>query len=568
MSVQKTKPSGSDISIVLCGGAGQGIQTIEFILTHVLKTAGYHVFACKEYMSRIRGGSNSTLIRVASRPVGAYTDRIDLLIPLETKALEHVAGRVSGNTVIIGEKEILKTDRPLINVPFTTMAKEIGSPLYANTIAVGVVLGLFLPDTSLLDGHLKKQFAKKGDETIQKNQAAGRQGFDIGKQLQSDKGLVPDISRNPDHAGELLVNGSEAVGLGALAGGCNFVASYPMSPSTGVLTFLSQHAAEFGLIAEQAEDEISAVNMGIGAWYAGARALTTTSGGGFALMSEGVSLAGMLETPMVIYLAQRPGPATGLPTRTEQGDLDLVLYAGHGEFPRIILAPRSLEDAFYLSQKAFNLADKYQSPVFILSDQFLVDAMYNTPRPNPERQPNKSHVVITTADYKRYLFTDTGLSPRGIPGRGQGLVCVDSDTHDEEGHIIEDPEVRDRMTEKRFRKAAVIRRETAPTAQIPDKVKNLVISWGSTFFAVQEAIDRAGREDLANLHFSQVYPLPEDLGAALEKAEKVVAVENNATGQFARLVHRETGRRADELVLKSNGMPFSVEEITEKFKAL
>jgi len=215
--------------------------------------------------------------------------------------------------------------------------------------------------------------------------------------------------------------------LGAIAGGCSFISTYPMSPSTGVWIFLTQHSKEFDIITDQSEDEISAINMAIGAWYAGARGMVATSGGGFALMVEGLSLASMIETPVVIHLGQRPGPATGLPTRTEQADLEFVLHAGHGEFPRIILTPGTMEDAFNLSQRAFDLADKYQVPVFILTDQYFLDSYYNLPSLNLSDIRNQSHVVKTNKEYKRYQLTENGISPRGIPGYGEGLVSVDSD---------------------------------------------------------------------------------------------------------------------------------------------
>ena len=231
---------------------------------------------------------------------------------------------------------------------------------------------------------------------------------------------------------ELLLSGSDAISLGALAGGCDYVCGYPMSPSTSVLEKMAAYAKKFDIIVEQVEDEIGVVNMALGAWYAGARALVTTSGGGFALMCEGISLGGMIESPLVLHLAQRPGPATGLPTRTEQGDLDMVLYAGHGDFPRIILAPGTLADGFTLTQKAFNLSAKYQVPVFILTDQFFVDSRYNTPVFDTGDLKVEKHIVKTDKDYKRFSLTKNGISPRGIPGYGSGNVCADSDEHDEE----------------------------------------------------------------------------------------------------------------------------------------
>jgi 2-oxoglutarate ferredoxin oxidoreductase subunit alpha len=340
-----------------------------------------------------------------------------------------------------------------------------------------------------------------------------------------------------------------------------------MSPSTGVATYLAQHAKEFGIVVEQVEDEISAMNMVVGAWYAGARALASTSGGGFALMEEGVSLAGMLESPAVIHLAQRPAPATGLPTRTEQGDLFFALFSGHGEFPRAIFAPGTIEDAFYLTQRAFNLADKYQIPVFVLTDQYMLESHYNVPSLDPHRIKPERYVVETDSDYKRYKLTENGISPRGVPGYGKGLVIVDSDEHDEEGHITEDMDVRTSMVNKRLKKLELVSQEAIPPELIgnPD-YKILVIAWGSNYNVVKEAMEKLRRDDLAFLHFKQVYPLHSSTADYLKKAEKTIIIENNATAQFANLIKLHTGISIGRKILKYNGLPFFVEEVEAELK--
>ena len=343
-----------DLAIVLCGRAGQGIQTVEYLLTRIFKLAGYNVFATKEYMSRVRGGTNSTQIRVSSQPVRASVSRIDILIPLDRGADRHVEKRITPQTIILAEQEVIggNSDRAghkFVDVPFTRTASEIGDKIYSNVVAVGTIAGLFGISLQVVSAYVEKFFSAKPDDVVRKNLIAVSEGFNLGLGLTDSGNIRIDVACDADVEGQILVTGVEAVALGAIAGGCNFISSYPMSPSTGVLAFLAAQAKNFEIIAEQAEDEIAAMNMAIGAWYAGARAIVTTSGGGFALMTEGLSLAGMLESPMVIHLAQRPGPATGLPTRTEQGDLELALYSGHGEFPRIVLAPGKIEDAFYLT---------------------------------------------------------------------------------------------------------------------------------------------------------------------------------------------------------------------------
>lgn len=560
------------VSICLCGQAGQGIQTVEHLLTRIFKIAGFNVFATKEYMSRIRGGMNSTSIRISSGPVRAAVSKIDILVPLNKGALWHVEHNISARTIILADKEMIgedfdRTKHKFVNVPFSGTAAEIGDKIYSNVVAVGTIADLFGAELSMASKYVEKFFSAKSVEIVQKNLAALKKGFDFGADLVKSSKIKFNIAGDAGVEDHVLLNGGEAVALGAIAGGCNFIASYPMSPSTSVLAFLAKHAKTFDIIAEQAEDEIAAINMGLGAWYAGARAMVTTSGGGFALMIEGVSLTGMLESPMVIHLAQRPGPATGLPTRTEQGDLELALYAGHGEFPRIIFAPGKIEDAFSLTQRAFNLADKYQVPVFILTDQYFIDSYYNTTAPDLSKSKIEKHVTRTKKDYRRYEFTKSGISPRGVPGFGAGLVAVDSDEHDTEGHITEDLDLRIKMVDKRLRKGELLKKDNIPPELTGAKnYKNLIVCWGSTYKIIEEAMQQLGRDDVALLHFKQVYPLPDETAGYLQKAEKTIIVENNATSQFAKLIKFHTGIDIDEKILKYNGLSFFVEELTEKLK--
>jgi len=557
-----TSTMADDFSIVLCGEAGQGIQTVEEALTRVLKRTGFHVFATKEYMSRIRGGNNSTTIRVSSRRVRGQVDAIDLLVPLQEGAIEHMGARVGKGTVVLGERGVLGDVPGLIDVPLTGMAKELGGPVFSNVIAAGVICGILRADPAILEAYLRERFGKKGGDVVDKNLEAARRGYAIGEGLLAKGAFRVSIPPDPSVREEVLISGADAVAMGALAGGCDFIASYPMSPSTGVLTFMAQHAREFDVVVEQAEDEIAAMNMGIGAWYAGARALVGTSGGGFALMVEGTSLAGMLESPMVIHLAQRPGPATGLPTRTEQGDLELALHAGHGAFPRIIYAPGSIEDAVLLTHRAFNQADKHQVPVFVLTDQYLIDSYYNMPDIDWDALRAEAYVTRTEKGYKRYSLTDSGLSPRGIPGWGEGLVMVDSDEHDEWGHITEDAGMRTSMVDKRLRKGALVLGDSLGPELVGGKdYETLLVGWGSTYHVVREAMERLGRPSVSFLHFKQVWPVPPGTEAMLRRAKRVIAIEGNATGQFARLLKLETGVDAHHRVLKYSGQQFSVEEV-------
>ncbi len=559
----------SEISIVLCGEAGQGIQTVERFLTRVLKFDGFNVFSTKEYMSRVRGGLNSTAIRISSKKVRAYVDRIDILIPLKKGAITHLGKRISDQTLILGEKENMDDGHPFIEMPFTQIATEVGDKIFSNTVAVSSISALLGVRFETIENYLKEFFARKGEDVIGKNIDAAKRGYDLGSQLVKSGSVSIKIKRDQKVKDDLIFEGASAIGMGAIAGGCNFISAYPMTPSTGVLTFLAENAREFGIVAEQAEDEISAINMALGAWYAGARAMVSTAGGGFALMVEGVSLAGMIESPIVISLGQRPAPATGLPTRTEQGDLLFALYSGHGEFPRIILAPGTLEDGFYLTQKAFYFADKFQIPVFVLSDQYFVDSYYNVSSIDlPKVQPQK-FIIRTAKNYKRYALTENGISPRGIPNFGEGLVAVDSDEHDEDGHITEDLDLRVKMVDKRLKKFELIKQEIiAPDFYGSKDYEILVVGWGSTYPVIREAIDLVGNKKIAYLHFKQIYPLHLDAKKYLEKAKKRIIIENNATSQFGQIIRAETGIEFDEKILKYNGLPFSVEEISSQLKKI
>ena len=552
-----------DLVIVLAGEAGQGIQSIESILAQLLKRSGYNYFSASEFMSRVRGGANSTAIRVSARRAAGFLDRIDILIPLHKEAIPHLGNRITPETIVIGEKD--KIGHPgMVDIQFTRIATEIGNAVYANTVAAGFLCGLLKVDEKLCADYLREYFAKKSEEIRNKNVEAMARGYAAGK------GLVEidiKIEKSAGPQADLLLSGSEAIALGALAGGCDYVCGYPMSPATAVLEKMASYSRKFDIIVEQVEDEVGVVNMALGAWYAGARALVTTSGGGFALMCEGISLCGMIESPLVLHLAQRPGPATGLPTRTEQGDLDMVLHAGHGDFPRIILAPGTFAQGFALTQRAFNLSAKYQVPVFILTDQFFVDSRCNTPAFAAADLKIEKHIVRTEKGYKRFSLTENGISPRGIPGNGSGNVCVDSDEHDEGGTITEDLELRTRMVDKRRKKMAALRAEVVPPDLVgPADYRTLVVCWGSTLNTVAEAVAGLDRKDIAVLHFSWLYPLAENTGEYLKKAAKIIVVENNSSAPFARLLTLATGQAIDCNVLKYNGLPFSVAEVQKEIQ--
>lgn len=557
-----------DVSLVLCGAAGQGVQTIEEILVKSLHEGGFHVFASREYMSRVRGGNNSTEIRVSEDPVNAFVDRIDLLLPLNRGVRQNIRERITEGTIILGDKEELgdelsNTAGRFIDVDLLEKGRAIGGKVYAGVVAAGIVASLFGIDRSILYGFFEKRFADR-EEIFEKNKQAVDAGYDVGVRMKEKDSLEITLHGREGGRGTVVLNGTDAVSLGAVAGGCDFVTSYPMSPATGVLTFMAKHSHRFGIAVEQAEDEIAAINLALGASFGGARPLATTSGGGLALMSEGVSLSGITELPVVVHVGQRPGPATGMATRTEQADLSFALNAGHGEFPKAVFAPGTLEEAFYLCHRAFNLAAKYQIPVLVLTDQYFLNSYYDVHPFDTKGLSVEKHITESAEDYRRYVITGDGVSPRSVPGYGKGMVGTDSHEHDADGHVQEDFHLRKAMVEKRLGKMRGIGEEAVPpTLTGPEEFENLVVCWGSTRYIVEEAVARLERDDTAVLHFAQVYPLPKETEGYLKQAKTVIAVEGNATGQLAGLIRRETGFGITGRILHYTGLQMSVESVTE-----
>ncbi len=549
------------VTIVLSGEAGQGLQTLEDLLVEVI-SASYHVFSTSEMMSRVRGGNNSLTLRISNTKVYGFRREIDFLFLLNDHALYRMQRRMTPKTQVFDAEYFL--DKKDGQEPNKSDSNAAGS--VSNMSVFGFIAGMLRLDREACITLIDLRFGHKTEKILAVNQGDFETGFNRGFAFDPGFAMLKKTGIKTEKlqkSSELkILDGSSAVGIGALGGGCNFMASYPMSPGTGLLTFMANHGLEQGVLVEQAEDEIAAVNMVIGAWYAGARGMVTTSGGGFALMEEAISLSAMTETPCVIHLGQRPGPATGLPTRTEQADLNLVVYAGHGEFPRIILAPGSLEDGVLLSQKAFYLADKYQVPVFILTDQYYLDSKGQMERIILTADSLSQHIVKTDADYRRYRLTEEGISPRGIPGFGEGLVKTDSDEHDEYGMITEDFNVRIAMQDKRLNKEKLILEEDYMAELIgPPDYKHLIVGWGSTYGVLKEFIETSPRKDLAFLNVKQVFPLHPDLKRYFGQAQSVAVVENNATGQLADLLILKLGVSVTHRVLKYSGEPFSIEDI-------
>jgi 2-oxoglutarate ferredoxin oxidoreductase subunit alpha len=541
------------LTIMIGGPAGSGIKSVEKLLVATFRHLGFALFSSKEYMSRVRGGTNTVQIRIATTQVAAATWKTDLYCALDTKALEHAAGRFDDNTLLAGEG----IGDAGIAIAFKEEATKAGGKQYISTYAAGFILGLLDVDKTIALKMAETLFQARDPEA---NRAVMQRGLQRGQKLQGETSLRLPASA-ADNGDCLYLDGTTACGFGFLAGGCNFVASYPMSPSTGVLNFMAEQSKTLTILIEQAEDEIAAFNMVQGAWYGGARALTTTSGGGFALMGEGISLSGMTETPAVVYLAQRPGPATGLPTRSEQGDLNLAIYSGHGDFPRIVLAPGDTDECIRMGHLAFEYADRFQVPVILLIDQYLADAYQATGVVDFNKQfPSERYIQKTEETYRRFALTGDGISPRGIPGFGEGLVCCDSDEHDERGQITESYSVRDTMVAKRHRKEAAVLATSLPP-ETGQKTQIAVIGWGSSKKVIEEVLDTLDDPRLFQVHFTWVHPLSTDAVDFLRDTDANIVIENNSNAQFAMQL-KQHGIPIAGTILQSNGFPFFIDQLT------
>ncbi len=547
-------------NLLIGGAAGQGVDTAAAILERWLKLSGSGVFTMRDFMSRIRGGHNFSRIRFGETAPGSHSEVLDGIIALNEETIEIHNGDLRPDGFILCDSAIKTDDKRAIMIDMSAIAKEIGNPRVAGSVAIGAVLKLF--GVKLNNEQAESVFRKSlKAEYIEINIRAVRAGYDaVAAKFEYAGG---------GFAGHMIVSGNQALALGALAAGLQFYSAYPMSPSTSIMEYLALKSSESGILVEQAEDEIAAVNMAIGASFAGARAMTGTSGGGFSLKVEALGLSGMTEIPVVIVDVQRPGPVTGFPTRTEQSDLKFVISASQGEFPRMVIAPRHHEDAFYQTIRAFNMAEKYQIPVILLSDQYLADATATIPPPDVrDISLYEPEDIPAEGEYARYRFTESGISPRKFPGTRDGFVAADSDEHDEYGRIVEDSETRIRMMNKRMGKLDLLEEELQEPELLgsasPD---TLLLGWGSMYGPLGEAVNilnaKGGR--YGALVFGDVWPLPQKLlMQTAEGAKTIINVEQNFTGQLGSLVREVCGIKMDASVLKYDGRQLSGEEIAKR----
>ena len=575
----------NDLVIRVAGEAGEGILSTGQLLTQAALRAGFHILTYSQPPSEIKGGHAFFQIRLSADKSYSKGDSVDILLAFNQEAYDRNAAETKDDGLLVYDPSEVtpSADSHFVQVefPLNDIAKnELKFPIAKNVVAVGALAELFELPTKHLDTLIEEKWLRKGEAVVQKNLDALRAGIDY------VIAHVPDRERfalHPDkpHSGEIMVSGSEAIGLGAVAAGCSFMAGYPITPASDIKEFLEVHLPKTGGHALQAEDELAAIGMVLGASYAGSKALTATSGPGFSLMIEMLGLAAMAELPCVIVDAQRAGPSTGMPTRHEQGDLYQAAFAGHGECPRIVLAPTSVGDAFYQTVNAFNLAEKYQTPVILLGDTLLNVRSESIPRPNLDDVEVVDRLLFSqngngaaasgsvNGEYNRYVLTDNGVSPMSIPGQAGGQYIATGLEHNEEGLHRYDEATHTIMTQKRFRKLERAALEAPAPDRYGDPTADVgILTWGSTVGSVIEAIRAAELEGLSldMLAPKMLMPLPDaQLRPFIESKRLILIPEVNYTGQFANMIASQYAREFVRINIFS-GMPFRVDRLLEKIR--
>jgi 2-oxoglutarate/2-oxoacid ferredoxin oxidoreductase subunit alpha len=575
-----------DLSIAIGGAAGQGIATPGDILARIFVRRGLHLNAYNAYQSIVRGGHIFLTLRTSDEPVLSFGDKIDVMIPLNQDTMNRHLGLMQSGSAVLYNGDKIKPGKSADGVqlcPFSVkeLAPGVRGDLVQNTIALAAVLRLIGVEFKILEDILSLQFKRKGDAVVAENVGVARAGYDYaGTHFKPFQVSLPDTGKKL-----AFFEGNQALAMGGAAAGVRFYCAYPMSPSSGVLHWMARHARQLDIIVRQVEDEIGVINMAIGAAHAGCRAMCATSGGGFALMTEGLGAAAMMEIPLVCINVQRAGPATGVPTKTEQGDLWQVLGAGQGDYPRIIVAPTTIPDCFQTVPQLFNLVDKFQCPGIILSDLLLSEGRSSVdPAELDFNVPIERGAVIglngatapLNGGYKRYSITGDGISPRALPGTQGFEHVVATDDHDEDGVLISDeytnPHKRQAMHEKRMRKMeSILPLIEPPKLWGPDDAQITFLAWGSTEGVIREAMQKLGENSIsANLlQIKWLVPLHCDaITAALAKSKTVIIVENNYSGQFARYLRSETGIVAGGHIRKYDGEPFMPHHIVEGVKEI
>jgi len=570
-------------AVAIGGAAGQGVATPGDIFAKIFARRGLHLNAYNAYQSIIRGGHTFLTIRAGIEEVTCFGDRIDLLIPLNQDSMDRHLGLMKPGSAVVYNADTIRpgphaTAAQLCPLPVNQLSKGSRSKVEQNTLALAASLKMMGVGFEPLAEILTEQFMRKGDKVVTENLNIARLGYDY-----AAANFLPFASPIPMSGMQYAVlSGNIALAMGGAAAGVKFYCAYPMSPSTGVLHWMAAHAREAGIMVRQVEDEIGVINMAIGAAHAGVRAMCATSGGGFALMTEGLGMSAMMETPVVVVDVQRAGPSTGVPTKTEQGDLWQMLGAGFGDFPRLIAAPTDIADCFKLVPEMHNLADRFQCPGIILGDLLLSEgrSSVDPKQLNFDTKIDRGEMIVSadptkeTNGYKRYKITESGISPRAIPGVPGHTHTAATDEHDEDGVLISDeftnPAKRRAMMEKRQRKVSGIEAAVELPALIgPADADVTLVGWGSTKGVIREAVAILNEEGISTnqLQIRWLVPLHgKAILNILELSKYTIIVENNYSGQFARYLRSETSYVPNGYIRKYDGEPFMPHHIVEAVK--
>jgi 2-oxoglutarate/2-oxoacid ferredoxin oxidoreductase subunit alpha len=571
----------SRFTVKIAGESGQGINSTGDIVAKALKQSGYHVLGYREYPSLIKGGNASYQIEISDENIQAPWSTCSVLMCVSRAAVHEYLPTLANEGVLVhnlprmqfSEDETKDIQRRQLQVHFVdtnviASAASAGA-LQSNVICAGLLWAVLGLNSESLVAEVEKQFSHK-PEFVEMNKKCTLAGYEY--QWPSGKPQTDfRVNVDPNWKNSYYIKGNEALSLGAVTAGARAFYGYPMTPSSPILTYLAETAKQTGMLVKQAEDEITAAQMATGSMFAGTRAFTATSGGGFDLMTETVSLSGMTETPLMIVLGQRPGPATGMPTWTAAGDLELAIYAGHGEFPRCVIAASDIKSVYELTQEAFNLAESYQIPVILLTDKYLAETDFNVAALGDEVKIRRGILSDEELDQKRhdvhrYQVTETGVSLRWLPGQSPATYVGNSDEHDKDGNVVEDAALSAQMQAKRMRKLLTLKQNIPEPELIGDyRAKQVLVTWGTTKCAVADAfaeMSGAQREKWQWLHYEYIFPLrTTKLDALAKNGKTFVLLENNATGQFGKLVTQQTGIQFAQKHLKYDGRPFWADEV-------
>lgn len=575
----------TELNWTIGGAAGMGVDSAGKILALVLTRAGLDVFTNSEFASQIRGGHNFYRVRAAKdKELACHRNISDILVALDKLSVaEHIDEIPEGGFLVYDEDVVslegieIPKGAILAHVPLKKMAEEAGSPILRNTLTIGITLGMLGIGLDIFKQILSEKFAHKGEELVQKNHIAAQMGYDYANERFA-KDCQIEFEVNPREEPYMLITGNEATVLGAIKGGCTFVAEYPMTPSSSILTLMAKYGKPQNIVVKHTEDEIAAVNMLIGAGMAGARALTGTSGGGFSLMAEALGLAGQAEVPIVIVNVQRPGPSTGLPTRSGQGDLRLCMHASQDDFPRFVIAPGDKDESFFLTHEAMNLAEKYQCPTIVISDKYLAETIQAVPQWETDElkiergKMLSEEEIAKIEDFKRYAVTEDGVSPRSIPGQQGGMYTATSNEHDEYGDIDEGPDNRVMMQDKRMKKMETALAELPAPELVGDPDADITfVTWGSCKGVVKEAIKILAEDGIKANYLQIIYFVPfhaREVKEILSKAKRIISVEQNYLGQMAGVISEHTGIIIEDHIRNYSGRPSVADDVAEETKKI